>query len=245
MKTLINQIKLETNLWLRQKETVFWTLAFPILFMFLFGSIWSDDTWGNMPAINYLLPGIIVMALMTTCIVATATGLVEEREKGIFRRISLTPLKKHTLIGGHVVNRYLIVLIQAVLLIAIGVGIFKASINGNLLLFWAILTLGAISFLAIGFALTGLIKSAKSAHPLCMIVLFILMLLGGCFFPPDVIPEFLTPVCDALPSTRLSEALMEVAINGAGIGVIWQDVLVLGGWLVGCSILAVRFFRWE
>jgi ABC-2 type transport system permease protein len=245
MNALVGQVKLETKLWFRQKETVFWTLAFPVFFMLLFGSIWKDDTWGNMPAINYLLPGIIVMALMTTCIVATTTGLVEEREKGIFRRLSLTPLKRHTLIGGQIAHRYLVVLLQTALLIAIAVSFFEASINGNFLLFWAILTLGAICFLSIGFVLTGLIKSAKSAHPLAMIVFFILMFLGGCFFPLDVIPEFLLPVCNALPSAHLSEALRQIAIGGAGLSEVWQDLLVLGGWLVGCSALAVRFFRWE
>ena len=245
MNTLVGQLKLETRLWFRQKETVFWTIAFPVFFMLLFGSIWKDDTWGNMPAINYLLPGIIVMALMTTCIVATATGLVEEREKGVFRRLSLTPLKRHTLIGGQIANRYLIVLVQTAILIAIAVSFFEARISGNLLLFWAILTLGAICFLAMGFALTGLIKSAKSAHPLSMIVFFILMFLGGCFFPLDMIPEFLLPVCNALPSAHMSEALRQVAIGGAGLGEVWQELIVPVGWLVGCSVLAVKFFRWE
>jgi ABC-2 type transport system permease protein len=245
MDTLVSQVKLETKLWFRQKETVFWTFAFPVFFMFLFGLIWKDDTWNNMPAINYLLPGIIVMALMTTCIVATATGLVEEREKGIFRRLSLTPLKRHILIGGQITNRYLVVLVQAALLITIGVGFFEARICGNLLLFWAILTLGAICFLSIGFALTGLIKSAKSAHPLAMIIFFILMFLGECFLPLDVMPDFLLPICSALPSAQMSETLRQVAIGGAGLGEVWQELLVPVGWLVGCSVLAVKFFKWE
>lgn len=245
MNALVGQVKLETKLWFRQKETMFWTLGFPVFFMLLFGLIWRDDTWGNMPAINYLLPGIIVMALMTTCIVATATGIVEEREKGVFRRLSLTPLKRHTLIVGQIANRYLVVLVQAALLIAIAVSFFEASINGNYLLFWAILTLGAICFLSLGFALTGLIKSAKSAHPLSMIVFFVLMFLGGCFFPLDMIPEFLLPVCNTLPSAHMSEALRQVAIGGARVGEVWQELLVPVGWLVGCSTLAVKFFRWE
>jgi ABC-2 type transport system permease protein len=245
MNTMVGQLKLETKLWLRQKETVFWTLAFPVFFMLLFGSIWKENTWNNMPAISYLLPGIIVMALMTTCIVATTTGLVEEREKGIFRRLSLTPLKRHTIIGGQIAQRYLVVLLQTALLITIAVSFFEASISGDFLLFWAILTLGAVCFLSIGFALTGLIRSAKSAHPLAMIVFFILMFLGGCFFPLDVMPEFLVPVCKTLPSAQLNESLRLVATGGAGLGEVWQALLIVSGWLVGCSALAVRFFKWE
>ena len=245
MNTLVGQVKLETKLWFRQKETVFWTLAFPVFFMLLFGSIWKDDTWNNMPTINYLLPGIIVMALMTTCIVATATGLVEEREKGIFRRLSLTPLKRQTLIGGQIVNRYLTVLAQTAILIAIGIAFFGANIGGNLLLFWAVLTLGAISFLALGFALAALIKNEKSAHPISMIVFFTMMFLGGCFFPIEQMPEFLHPVCESLPSLHLNDALRMIAVEEVGIIEVWREAPVLLGWLAGCSILAVKFFRWE
>ncbi len=245
MNVLVGQIRLESKLWFRQKETIIWTLAFPVFFMLLFGAIWEGDTWGGMAAIDYLVPGIVVMALMITCISATATGLVEDREKGIFRLLSVTPLKRHTLLGGQIAHRYLVVLVQTAVLIAIGVGFYKASIGGNLLLFWAILTLGAVCFLSIGFALSGLIKNAKSAHPLSMIVLYVLMFLGGCFIPLEVIPEFLLPVCNVLPSTNLSEALRQVAIGGTGLREIWQELLILMGWLVGGSVLAVKFFKWE
>jgi ABC-2 type transport system permease protein len=105
MNTLVGQIKLEFKLFLREKEALFWTLAFPVFMMVLFGLLWKDETWDGIPTIAYLLPGIIVMAVMTTCIVSTATGVVEEREKGIFRRLSLTPLKRQTLIGGQIVNK--------------------------------------------------------------------------------------------------------------------------------------------
>jgi len=190
MNTLASQMKLEFKLFLREKEALFWTLAFPVFMIVLFGLLWKDETWDGIPSIAYLLSGIIVMAVMTTCIVSTATGVVEEREKGIFRRLSLTPLKRQTLIGGQIVNRYLTVLAQTTILIAIGMAFFGAAIDGNLLLFWAVLTLGTISFLALGFALAALIKNEKSAHPLSMIVFFTLMFLGGCFFPIDQMPDY-------------------------------------------------------
>jgi ABC-2 type transport system permease protein len=245
MNTLASQMKLEFKLFLREKEALFWTLAFPVFMIVLFGLIWKEETWDGMPTIGYILPGIIVMAMMTTCIVSTATGVVEEREKGIFRRLSLTPLKRQTLIGGQIINRYLTVLVQTALLIAIGIAFFGAAIDGNLLLFWAVLTLGAISFLSLGFALAALIKNEKSAHPLSMIVFFTLMFLGGCFFPLEQMPEFVRPVCEALPSLHLNDALRMIAIEKAGASDIWREIPVLLGWLAGCSVLAVKFFRWE
>jgi ABC-2 type transport system permease protein len=245
MKTLASQVKLEFKLFLREKEALFWTLAFPVFMIVLFGLIWKDETWDGIPTIAYILPGVIVMAVMTTCIVSTATGVVEEREKGIFRRLSLTPLKRQTLIGGEIVNRYVIVLAQTIILIAIGIAFFGATIDGNLLLFWGVLTLGAISFLALGFALAALIKNEKSAHPLSMIVFFIMMFLGGCFFPIEQMPEFLRPVCEALPSLHLNDALRMIAVEEVGISEVWREAPILLGWLTGCSVLAVKFFRWE
>jgi ABC-type multidrug transport system, permease component len=211
----------------------------------LFGLIWKDETWGEIAAINYLLPGIMVMAVMVTCLLNTAMGVVEDREKGIFRRLSLTSLKRQTLIGGQIVNRYLIVLVQTAILIAIGVVVFGASIGGNHLLFWAVLTIGALTFLALGFALTCLIKNEKSAHPISMIVFFALMFLGGCFFPIEQMPQFLHPVCEALPAVHLNDALRMITVNGAGLGEIWQELPVLLDWLAGCSALAVKSFKWE
>lgn len=245
MNILVGQIKLESKLFLREKEALFWTLAFPVFMIVIFGLIWKDEAWDGIPTIGYLLPGIIVMAVMTTCIVSTATGVVEDREKGIFRRLSLTPLKRQTLIGGQIVNRYSIVLVQTALLIAVGIAFFGATIGGNLLLFWAVLTLGAISFLALGFALAALIKNEKGAHPVSMIVFFSLMFLGGCFFPIEQMPEFVHPICEALPSLHLNDALRMIAIENAGISDVWREIPLLLGWLGGCSALAVKFFRWE
>jgi len=245
MTALLGQMKLEAMLWTRRKETMFWTLAFPVFFILLFGTVWKNDTWNGAPTISYLLPGITVMALMMTCVVSTASWVVEEREKGIYRRLSLTPLSAYALLGGQIGIRYVVVLLQAAVLIAIGVGLFGADVSGSALLFLAVLTLGVLSFLSVGFLLTVVARSAKSAQPLAMIVLFILMFLGGCFYPLDVIPAFLVPLCHALPSTRLCSALGQVAIGGMGPTAIWEDLLVLGAWFVACSAVTVRFFRWE
>jgi len=106
MRILAGQIALETKLFLRRKDDLFWTLAFPMFFMILYGLIYGDMVWDDygMRAIDYILPGIIVMALMVTGIMATATGFVEEREKKIYRRLSLTPLKRQTIIGGQILH---------------------------------------------------------------------------------------------------------------------------------------------
>jgi ABC-2 type transport system permease protein len=247
MRMLAGQVALEIKLFLRRKDEIFWTLAFPVFFIVLFGLLYRDTEWTDqgLRAIDYILPGIVVMAVMVTGIMSTANGFVEERDKGIYRRLSLTPLKKHALIGGQIVNRYLIILVQALILIIIGVTAFKVDIVGNYALFWFALTMGAVCFLTVGFALTGLIKNAKSSTPITMIAFFVLLFLGGVFFPVDMMPGFLQAISSALPSTHLNDALRTVGVEGGGSGDIWIDIAVLGGWTVGCLGLSIRFFKWE
>ena len=245
MSVLFNQVKLETRLFVRERHALFWTLAFPVFFIVLFGLVYSGTTWDGTAPINYILPGIVVMAVMTTGIMATTTGFVEEREQGIYRRLSLTPLKKQTLIGGQIASRYIIILVQAALLILIGVLFFDVSIGGNYLLFWGMLTLGALVFLAVGFALTGFIKGAKSANALAMIVFFFLMFLGGVFFPVEIMPRFLQHVCNVLPSTHLNDGLRMIGMERMGIDAVWSKFVILFGWLVGCMVISIKFFKWE
>ena len=245
MRILAGQIALETKLFFRRKDELFWNLAFPMFFMVLYGFIYGNTMWGEIKAIDYMFPGIIVMALMVNGIMVSATVFVEERGKGIYRRLSLTPLKRQTIIGAQILHRYIVTLIQTLLLLAVGVFGFKVSIVGNYFFFWLILTFGSLCFLSIGFALATLIKSTRSATPICMIVFFMMLFLGGIFFPLNIMPDFLSVIAKALPSTHLNDALRLVVIEGAGLGAVWLELLAVGGWFVVSLGLSIKFFRWE
>jgi ABC-2 type transport system permease protein len=245
MKTLIGQIRIETKLFLRGRQALFLTLAFPVIMILIFGAVFDGQNWSGIPAIDYLLPGIIGMALMMACMTNNAVSITTDRDKGIYRRLSLTPLKRRTLLTGHVIVRYLVGLASTILLMVIGIAVFKAHVGGNYFLFWLVLTLGALAFVTLGFIISALVKNTQSAQALSMAVLFPLMFLGCCFWPLDVMPSFLRPLCEALPTYRMNTALRVITVEGASFSGIWQDLLVIVGWLVGSSILAVKFFKWE
>jgi len=245
MRILAGQIALETKLFFRRKDELFWNLAFPMFFMVLYGLIYGNTMWGDILAIEYMFPGIIVMALMVNGIMVSATVFVEERGKGIYRRLSLTPLKRQTIIGAQILHRYIVTLVQTLLLLVVGVFVFKVNIVGNYFFFWLILTFGSLCFLSIGFALATLIRSTRSATPICMIVFFMMLFLGGIFFPTNIMPDFLVVITKALPSTHLNDALRLITIEGAGLGAAWLELLVVGGWLIVSLGLSIKFFRWE
>jgi len=244
MAVFWKQTVVETKLFLRYKGSLFWNFAFPIFFMTLFGSIFGSDTGGTR-YIDFLLPGMIVMALMTTCLQSTAISVVSDREKGIFRRLALTPLKRSTLIGSMALTRYLVVLIQTALLILVAVLFFHARINGNLFSFWLILTVGMFSLLGVGFVIASLVRKAESALPVSMICFFLLMFLSPCFWPVETLPKFLQPFSRVLPATFLGQALRKVSIEAKGFSSFEMDLLFLLCWLVVCFFISARYFKWE
>jgi ABC-2 type transport system permease protein len=237
------------RLFLRRKDELFWTLAFPILFILLFGAIYGNTKWTitgiDIRAIDYLLPGIIVMGAMVTGIMRTSTGFVQEREQGVYRRLALTPLTRTTLLGSQILQHYLVIIVQTLLLVAIAGIAFKTHLTGNLFLFWLTLSIGALCFMSIGFALSGLIKTVRSATPINQIAYFSLMFLGGIFFPNSLLPHWLGNATKVLPSTQMGDALRAVVYNGAGMGDIWLKLLIMAGWIVACLVVSIKFFRWE
>ena len=247
MRALAGQLSLETKLFFRRKDELFWNLALPMFFMVLYGFLYGDTKWAEFEirAIDYMFPGIVVMALMVNGIMVNATGFVEERGKGIYRRLSLTPLKRQTIIGAQIIHRYIVSLIQTLLLLAVGVFGFNVNIVGNYFFFWLVLTFGSLCFLSIGFALATLIRSTRSATPICLIVFFMLLFLGGIFFPLNTMPDFLAIISKVLPSTNLNDALRLILIEGTGLGAAWLELLIVGAWFIVSLGLSIKFFRWE
>jgi ABC-2 type transport system permease protein len=247
MAILLKQTFIETKLFFRRRSELLWTLAFPIMFMVLFGLIYGNTTWSemNIRAVDFLLPGIIVMGAMVTGIMRTSVGFVGEREKGIYRRLALTPLKRQTLIGSQLIQHLIVIIVQTMLLIVIGVNAFNIHISGNMALFWLVMSIAALCFMSIGFALTGLIKTARSATPINQMAYFLLMFLGGIFFPNSMLPGWLEKFASILPSTQASDAIRAIFFQSAGFGDVWQNLVIMGAWIIACLAVSIKFFRWE
>ena len=131
------------------------------------------------------------------------------------------------------------------LIILVGTLIFGITIVGNLALLAGISLLGALMFVAMGYMIAGLAKTQESVTGLSSILNFPMMFLSGLFFPVEVMPDWIRPVVNAIPLTYLADALRQIMVGAPPVYSLGIDVAVLGGWLVACSLLAVRLFRWE
>ena len=198
----------------------------------------------NISAVTYLVPSILAMALMQLGVFA-AIPLVQQREKGILKRIGATPLARWKLVGSNVLLRLMIAVVDAVLIVGIGIVMFNVKITGNPLEAIGVVLLGAAAFLAIGFMLASFLKTEEQASGVVQIVQMPMMFLSGIFFSFDFLPGFLQTVARFLPLTYLGDALRQVMVNGTQVAPLGMDLAILTGWLVVCLAISARSFRWE
>jgi ABC-2 type transport system permease protein len=198
----------------------------------------------NISTVAYLVPSILAMALMQLGVFA-AIPLVQQREKGILKRMGATPLPRWKLVAGNVLLRLIVAAIDAVLIVGIGIAVFNVQIVGNVAAAVGFVFLGAGAFLAIGFALASFLKTEEQASGVVQVVQMPLMFLSGIFFPFDFMPDFLRTVARFLPLTYLGDGLRQTMVNSTQIAPLGMDFAILSGWLVVCLAVAARSFRWE
>ncbi len=195
--------------------------------------------------IDFLMPGVIGMAIMQMGLFSVAFGFVTMKREGVLRRLLATPLNPATLLTAQVITRLIVVMIQTLILAGVAVFVFGAEFAGN---FFAVLLaagLGGAVFLALGFAVSGWARSEQQAAPLANIVSLPMMFLSGVFFARDVLPGVLQTVTDYLPLTFLVEAIRGMTVQGDSIITQWPNFLGMGVWFVIAFIIANRTFRWE
>ena len=201
-------------------------------------------TSSNISTVTYLVPSILAMALMQLGVFA-AVPLVQQREKGILKRLGATPLQRWKLVASNILLRLIVAAVDTVLIIGIGILVFKIQIVGNLAVAAGFVFLGAGAFLALGFMLASFLKTEEQATGVVQVVQMPLMFLSGIFFTFDFMTDFLRSVGRLLPLTYLGDGLRQSMVNGTQVAPLGMDALILGGWLVVCLVVAARSFSWE
>jgi len=195
--------------------------------------------------IDYLLPGILAMALMQLGIFGTAIPLISLRERQVLRRLSVTPLSRLTFLAADVTRQLLTGLTQMVLIISIGMLVFHVQVIGSWRLLAGFVALGAATFISLGFFVAAIAPTEESGHAIAQLINFPMLFLSGIFFPVEMMPGWLRPVMEAMPLTYLGDALRQVMVGASALHPLWVDMAVLAGWLLACTALSARFFRWE
>ncbi len=199
----------------------------------------------NLTYIDFLIPGILAMAIMQTGIFGVAFGFVSLKKRGILRRLWVTPIQPNDFIIAQVVTRLLVLLIQIVIMIGVGVYFFHLHFIGSLVDMFLVGLLGGVVFLAIGFALAGISRSEDQVAPLANVITLPMLLLSGVFFSRSSLPGFIHTVTDYFPLTYLADGLRSIAIDGASLSALGPQLIGLVVWTVLSVFIAVKMFRWE
>ena len=246
---VLHQFRYDQKTFWRDPASVFFTVLLPLIFLFIFATIFGNDTieeLGGIKTSTYYVPSIITLAVVSATMVSPAISLTQDRENGVLKRVRGTPLPSWVFIAGRVGNAVVISLLMAVVLTLIGRVAYDVAIPDSTLPA-ALLTLvvGAAAFNCIGIALTVAIPSRDAAPAVTNAVALPLYFISGIFIPETEIPDGVLHVADAFPFRHFFDALFEAfdpATTGSGLEPGNLAVVVL--WGVAALLVAARWFRW-
>lgn len=247
MKSLLKMTWMETKLFLREPVGAFFTLVFPLMFLFLFGSIYGNaplEQLNGQGTVDISVPAYTAMIIATTGLLGLTITMAAYRENGVLRRLRTTPINPLVVLVAQVIVLFIMTLLGMVLLIIAGKLVYHLRFEGNALNVLAAFVLCCLSFFAIGFVLAGLMPTARTAQVVGMVILYPMLFLSGAGYPRELLPETILKVSRFLPLTHVVTLL-----RGLWVGDPWSkhltEVLVLVGILVVGVLISIKTFRWE
>lgn len=233
------QTALETRMLLRNGEQLLLTVIIPSLLLVLFSTVDVVDTGGG-KAVDFLAPGVLALAVMSTAFTGQAIATGFERRYGVLKRLGASPLPRWALMTAKTLAVLVTEVLQVLLLTAIAFGL-GWSPHGNPLAVLLLLVLGTAAFSGLGLLMAGTLRAEATLAAANLV--FLLLLVGGGVIVPLEKFGAAGDVLALLPISALSDGLRDVLRDGAGMP--WADAGILAAWAVLGLGAAARFFRWE
>ncbi|MFD4865034.1 ABC transporter permease [Streptomyces sp. NPDC058412] len=239
-RMILAQTALETRMLLRNGEQLLLTVIIPALLLTLFSAVDIIDT-GSEKSVDFLAPGILALAVMSTAFTGQAIATGFDRRYGVLKRLGASPLPRWALMAAKTLSVLVTEVLQIALLTVIAFAL-GWSPHGNPLSVAALILLGTAAFSGLGLLMAGTLK-AEMTLAAANLVFLLLLVGGGVIVPLEKFPEAAQSVLGLLPIAALSDGLREVLQHGAALP--WGDAAVLAGWAVLGLGAAARLFRWE
>ncbi|MFE5024166.1 ABC transporter permease [Streptomyces sp. NPDC056656] len=234
------QAVLETKMLLRNGEQLLLTVIIPTLLLVLFSAVDIVDT-GDGKAVNFLAPGILALAVMSTAFTGQAIATGFERRYGVLKLLASSPLPRWALMTAKTLSVLVTEVLQVILVTVIAFAL-GWSPQGNPLAVLLLLVLGTAAFSGLGLLMAGTLK-AEATLAAANLVFLLLLVGGGVIVPLDKFPDAAQSALGLLPISALSDGLRDVLQHGAAMP--WGDLGILAVWAVLGLGAAARFFRWE
>jgi ABC-2 type transport system permease protein len=235
---------LETKMFFRDKLQVFWTFLFPVLMIWLFGSMFQEQEMGGLSFASLYIPSWIGVNIVTTAFFTLGTVLAGYRETGVLRRYHSTPLAPWKILFAHTIQGTVIFGFSAVVLVVFGALVFDLQAPEYLGSTLLALFLSIISFFPFALFLTSLAKNVGTAAAISSLFLNLMLFLSGATFPLEMMPDFLLYVAKVLPLYYVIE-LVRATWNTSPIWENMTSVYVLLSISIVSILLSSKFFRWS
>lgn len=245
MRALATMTWTEWKLALREPAAVFFTLAFPVMILLIFGSIFGNDPDPQLDgrgSVDASVPGYAAQVIGTVTLVALPVTLAAYREFGILRRLRTTPVSPFVVLGSRVLVDVCFSLLGVGLVVLLARFIYGLDWPAAPLAVVLALILATLCFSAIGFVLAGILPTARTAQAVGSVVFFPQLFLSGAAIPREMMDGPIREIADRLPLTQVV-ILVGDLWHGEG----WNGAALtfLVGLLVVGSAVAARTFRWE
>ena len=238
------QALLETRQLLRNGEQLTLTLVIPLLLLAAFSLENLVDFGAGMSRVDFLTPGMIALAVMSTAFTSQAIATGFERRYGVLKRLGATPLSRGGLIAAKTATVIVVELLQAliIMLVALALGWSPDASLTAIVTVPLLVLLGTAAFSGFALLMAGTLR-AEATLAAANLVYVVLLGIGGVVFPLTKFPSGARSFLELLPTGALSTALRGVLASGAGLPA--KETIALAVWAVAGIALAARFFRWE
>jgi ABC-2 type transport system permease protein len=243
LQSTLAQFAMELRLTARRGENLFVIIVLPLILLIFFALV-PALTPNTPKPIDFLLPGILALAVISTSLVNLAIATAFERSYGVLKRLGGSPLPRAGLIAAKIGAVVLVEVVQVVLLAGVAVALFGWTPGSG----WSApvvmlaFGLGTLAFAGLGLLLAGTLR-AEGTLAVANGLFLVFLLLGGVILPIDHLPGFLADFARVLPASALSDAY-RIGLGSAS-GDPLPALLVLAAWGAVSSLLAARSFRWE
>jgi len=252
MRVAIHQFRFDLRAFSRNRQSRFFTLALPVLFLVIFASVFGGKnhtvqiSGGRINTSVYYVPGIIALGVIAASFVNLVNSVTAQREAGVLKRRRATPVSATALIAGRALTAVVTALVIAALLLAIGWLGYRAHVPARTAPALVVtVVIAALAFCCIGYALTSVIRDEDAAQPLTQALILPLYFISGVFVPASTLPHWLVDIADVFPIRHLANALVTAYspyTHGSGFAA--SDLLVISGWGIAALLFALRRFSW-
>ena len=247
--------KLEVKEFFRQRESVVFTVAFPVILLFIFGSVLNYNIEGGIKFSQYFVPGIIAAGLFGVCFQTVAIQIAIERDKGILKRLQGTPMPPASYFFGKIVMIFTLVILEIAVLLAIASALGKVTLPSDWhkwVTFGWLTVIGTVAGSLLGIAFSSVPRSGKAAPATITPIALVLQFLSGVYFVFTGLPTWLQHVGAFFPLKWIAQGYRSVFLPDRFAAQepahTWEHgriALILAVWAVAGLLLTLRTFRWR